>query len=379
MLKSIKNNFIIGRVRINVTGLSPEKLVNSASSKGIILYNVNRTEYTAFSAEVSSADFKRLKSLFPENVYKFNVTGHSGEVNKFNVNKKRIVLFLGIVIATAALMVLSRHTFKINVYGSSDAEKIKQQLISDGLIDWYWNLGGKISASEQKLTENNPEVLWSFISVKGVCVDVFIKEDTGGKIIQPSQGHVVAAKDCVIRNLIVSSGTAMVQNGQTVSKGQVLIDDKAVLGENEYKVTASGKAIASVWYIETGEVLCEQTVKQFTGNTHTTRILNVFGMNVALGGGNPFSSYQEEVTNVLSSNLPISIKEVCYRETVDTLKTVDVEREIKLTEKELCDKIFSYLPSEAKVAEINTTTEEENGIIKVYTYVETIEDVAQYN
>ena len=160
------------------------------------------------------------------------------------------------------------------------------------------------------------------------------------------------------------------------SKGQKLIDGSVQFGENIYSVTPQGRALASVWYYDFAEILLEETVAQPTGRTKTVRNLAIFGMNVSLGGQNEFEQFTAEKRLVNCAGLPIVIEETVYIETENIIVPVDKNAAVAQAEKELLDGLQLQLPEDAKIAETKTTVEEENGVIRVFVYIETIEDVA---
>ena len=363
MVKLIKNSFILGKARVRVTGLSLESLLNIAAENGIVLENVIRTEYACIEADVLRSDLKKLYRLIPEQSYKTALIGRRGVSFAVSANIRRIALLLGMVIAFSALIAVSQRTWEIRVTGSSHPEQIEQILREYGLLDWHSVVAGRIGEAEKMLTSGQEDILWSSISVKGAVVDVYIKEDKSLKPQAPLSGNIVAAKDCVIKNLIVTQGTAQVKNGQLVSKGQKLIDGSVQFGENIYNVTPQGRALASVWYYDSVEILLEEMTAQPTGNTKTVRNLAIFGMNVSLGGQNEFEQFTAEKRLINCAGLPIVIEETVYTETENILMPVDKEAAVAQAEKELLGSLQLQLP-------------EENGVVRVFVYIETIEDVA---
>lgn len=376
MVKLIKNNFILGKVRVKITGLSLESLLNLAAEQGILLENIVRTEYACIEADVPRGDYKKLCRLIPEASYKTAVLRRRGVSFAVSANVRRLALLLGMIAAFAGLIVASQRTWEIRISGSSHPEKIEQILRDYGLLDWHSAVAGRLEEAEKMLTSGQENILWSSISVKGAVVDVYIKEDTSLKPQETQSGNIVAAKDCVIKNLIVTQGTAQVKNGDVVSKGQTLIDGSVQFGENIYSVKPQGKALASVWYYDSAEILLEEPVVQPTGRTKTVKEVAIFGMNLSFGGQNEFEQFVVEERPVNCAGLPLAVREVTYIETENILVTVDKEAAIAQAEKELLANLQLTLPEDARIAETQTTVEEEGGIVRVVVYIETIEDVA---
>ena len=168
----------------------------------------------------------------------------------------------------------------------------------------------------------------------------------------------------------------MVKNGQTVSKGQMLIEASQKFGETVFSVNAKGRALASVWYYASEDISLESTVYKETGNLSDFFEINFFGIKINASGENEFDSFSEETKDVNTFFLPIKIKKPVRKETKSVTENIDREKCIKEAEASLINKLRLQIPEDAEIYETKTTVTEEDGIMNVSVYIETVENVA---
>ena len=374
MLKLIRSNFS-SYTRIKFLGLNTQKILNIASQNKIVLKNVVRTDYASLEADVSAQDVKRLKRLVGEE-YKCISVKRKGVYYSISTNKNRICLFASLLLAVATLITFSNRIFVVRVHGYENEDKIVQLVKEAGMVSWRQTALEKAQQVKDAIIASDKDILWSSISVKGSAIDVYIKKDNSLKIHQAQKGKLVASKDCVIKNLVVTSGTGKVENGQLVSAGQTLIEGKTTLGETEFSVPAEGKALASVWYFATEEIPLTESVYEKTGNVKTLRSVKVFGMTAGQKGNNSFEHFVSEQERIKCFFLPVEIIDTKITETKLKIIQTDRESATREAESQLKAKLLSGIPSDARLFETKTLLQEQDGMLKVSVYIETIENVA---
>lgn len=361
--------------RLRFTGLKIQDILNIAKENNVIIKNAVRVDYAVIEADVYKKHVKKLKSLLDENKYKVQTIKKQGSAYKLSANKKRIFLWILLPVMIIALYLLFSRTWQVKVIGAED-ESIKNIAIENGMLDWRSNAINRIEDVEELILKSDNEILWCNISINGTVVEVYVKKNTFYKAEEPDSGNIVAEKDCIIRNLIVTSGTAKVKNGQNVSKGQMLIEATQKFGEEYFSVKAEGSAIASVWYYASKEVSLEKEFTEETGNYIAFYEINLFGKKVQSKNAKAFESYREVREQTENYFLPVKIEKVTRYETKTVTRTVDKLEAINEAEKEIINKLKLQIPEDAKVYETNTITEESEGTVKVGVYIETVENVA---
>lgn len=370
------NGDLYSYARIRFVGLDTQHILNTAASNDIVLKNITRTGQAVLEADVYRIDIKKLKRLLGENKYKLTVIKTKGAWYKLSANFKRFGLWIGMLTAVCALFIILSRTWTVEVVGYGDAEAIAETVKRCGMLDWRQRAYDRIEHTQAAIGEGFDDILWNSVSVNGTVVTVYIKEDTTRKPEEAETGNIVAKKDGVVRNLIVTGGTGTVENGSTVSEGDILIEGIQLFGETAFPVKAEGKALASVWYYDYREIPLEETVYVRTGNKKTVEKISFFGMDFTLGGDNVFEHFDTESEKVNTCFLPIKLEKYTYYENVPTVSAIDKVQKTAEIEAELLSVLKLTVPNEAKIYETKTTVEEGDGVLKIGVYIETVEDIA---
>ncbi len=374
MIKLLYGN-LYSYERLRFTGLNTQNILNLSSENGIVIRNAKRCDYAVMEADVYRKHVDKLKKLL-NNKYKIDTLKRHGASYKITSNSKRFFLWATMALALIGLFVLFSRTWSVKVVGYDNVAAIEEIVSKQGMLNWRNKVVNKTEELENVISKSDPDILWNSVFINGTVVEVYIKTDDSLKVPQIQQGNIVAKKDCVIRNLIVTGGTAKVLNGQTVSKGQVLIEASQKFGEEVFPVKAEGKAIASVWYYDSEEVPLKDTVFEETGNINAFFEIKFFGMNITTKGKNDFEHFSEEKEEINTFFLPIKINKIKQKELHSVVKSVNKEEKIKVIEAEIINRLKLTLPENAEIYETKTTAEESDGYLKIDVYIETVEDVA---
>jgi hypothetical protein len=88
------------------------------------------------------------------------------------------------------------------------------------------------------------------------------------------------------------------------------------------------------------------------------------------------TNFKEEIKEINTFFLPLKIKKITRSETEEITVSIDKEQAINEAEKEIINRLKLQLPEKAEVYETKTSVQENDGIIKVSVYIETVENVA---
>ena len=369
------NGYLYSYARLRFTGLNTQEIFNKAYQNGIVIKNAVRTEYTQLEADVYRFQIKKLKKLLG-NKYKITTVKKRGVVYKISAVKKRIALLLSLALAFSGIGFVFSRTWSVKVIGYHNEKAIVEIVKNSGMLGFKKGLTDKIYEVQAKISQSDKNILWNSISINGTVVEVYIKEDKTLKVEQAQAGNLVASKDCVIRNLIVHSGSGQVTNDTTVKKGQLLIEAKQKFGEEYFPCKAEGIARASVFYSDSVSVPINETVYIETGNVKNLCQIKFLGINVVAGGKNQFATSYKTTEEINTFFLPIKITKINYNQTQAKTVAQDKETIILQAQNQLLTKLNQQIPSDATIYKTDTTIFESDGVITVYTSIETIENVA---
>lgn len=320
---------MVGYVRILVEGYYIEQFINLCSKKQIILKNLERKDNITILADIDKNEFKRLKEIARKTKCKIKIKKKIGLPFVLKRYKKR-KLFLGILLFIIILIfVLSKFIWNIEIECDEDIsqEEILALAEEEGLK--LGVLKNSIDTKDiiNKIRLERDDVAWVGIDIEGTNAVIKIeKADETPEIIDEDEYcNIVADKEGIITKVSAVNGTPLVEEGDVVTIGDVLIAGwiEGKYTETQY-VHSYGEIEAKVWYSNTQKIYFEETQKQETGNVETKYSVKINNFEINLGKSLPnFEKYDtiEMVKKLkLFSDfyLPIEIIKYEYTEYTET-------------------------------------------------------------
>ena len=272
-------NYLIGYVVIRVEGLSLEKFINLTVSRGIHLWGINRQNYTTLTAKISIKGFRQLHGISHKIRCRIRIVDKRGLPFILFRYRHRKMLAAGLILFLFIIYGLSSFVWTVEVEGAEEInpQKVLSELESLGVkagvlksdIDSLW--------IENQLIIRIPELSWASLEIRGSKAVLRVRESVLPPVLidRDTPCNVVAAKDGIIDKMIVLDGQAMVSEGQTVKKGQLLIsgiiEHPNTIGVRY--VHSMGKIIARTWYEETVELSLKEPFRQRTGRRSEIRYI----------------------------------------------------------------------------------------------------------
>lgn len=329
-------SYILGYVNIEVEGYFIERFINICNSKKIFLWNMKRKHSTIIRVNIGIRDFKKIKEIAKKTKCRVKIQKKRGIPFILHKYKKRKIFAIFFILLIIAVITLSNFVWNIEVIGNNkiSAEEIIKDLADDNF---------KVGTSKTNLNTKNiidkirlkrSDLAWIGIDIKGTNAIVKIVEaDLKPDIIKEEEYcNIVATKDAMIVKINAQNGTAVVKEGDIVTKGTVLIQGWL---EGQFTgiryVHANGEVQAKVWYYQKISVPLKQTKKIKTGkeeNKYSVKINN-FEINL-LKGVPKFQNYDTIETSKklkLFSDfyLPIEIHQKTYQEYEEQEITYSIE------------------------------------------------------
>ena len=245
--------FILGYVKIKVTGFAPERFMNLIISHEFVVWNVETIEngYTFYTGRKNLAE---MKPYFHKTRMRFHIESRHGLPYVLKKHRKRSFFVLGFGICLFILYILSLFVWEIKVEGE---DKLVNEAILKYVEEKYVPLGTRISnvdcaSLEVCLKERYSDISWISCNLDGTVLYINLVE--GVNLVSESQddktGDIVALKDGAIEKIITRTGTPIAKVGDTVKKGDILIsgtvyiyDDYNEILETDY-LKADGDVIA---------------------------------------------------------------------------------------------------------------------------------------
>ena len=224
------------------------------------------------------------------------------------------------------------------------------------------------------------------IDIEGTNVKVkIVKAKEEPEIINNNEYcDIVAKKSGTITKIIAQNGTAVVNEGDTVNVGDILI--KGIM-EGKYteprRVHSLGIIEAEINYEKTKEVFFEKEEYIETGKQENKYELNYKNKKIKLYKNlSTFEFFKTEYTSKklrLLENfyLPISITKIINKEQTKELKKYTLNEAIEFAVKELTLKLENEIPSNENIIDKNVKTTENEASVVVTLNYKTIEEIGE--
>lgn len=184
---------------------------------------------------------------------------------------------------------------------------------------------------EKLVAESSDDLAFAEAYIDGIRLVVNVREQLPELVGEQTEGKVVASSDAIVTRVEVSGGTAVVKAGDTVRKGETLIEDYIVVGDpldpehEEIKTAAEGDVYGRVWYVQRLNVplVAERTVR--TGRKYVSSALRINDKTVlSAKSDHGFGEWELEcVSKPLGSVLPLTLDTYTWYETATERFEVD--------------------------------------------------------
>ena len=274
MYVKILLKYIFGYLNVRIEGFFVERVINKAMSDKILFWNVKRDKSTIVYANVGKNDFEQLSKISESNNCVINIIEQRGVPFLWIRYKKRKAFFIMIIVLFMVLYALSNFVWNIDVEGLNkiDKESIINELEKEGLKIGKFSKNIDTKKIINKIRLDREDISWIGIEIVGTNAKVKIVEAEEKPQIVDDQDYcnIIAAKDAQIVKISAQSGVPVVEEGDFVTKGQILI---AGWMEGKYTGTryvhSSGEIKAKVWYSEKMRMPLNRTESMRTGNFET--------------------------------------------------------------------------------------------------------------
>lgn len=277
-----------------VEGLSLEKLLNRCAQEGIRLRRVCRCGAKRATGSVRAADWAALSALCERMGFRLTQGEASGPVRLAGLFRRRALLVTGVLAFLVLLWGLTSCLWFVRVTGAGPyagevARILQAHEIRPGRLRYTLD----VAALQRDLHSQLTGLAWVGVEVSGVYLTVScVQAEPADEAQADGPADLVAARDGVVRALRVYAGTPLVQAGDVVRKGQVLVrgEERAFDGAVT-PVRAAGEVEARVWY--TGEATVSGTLLQTepTGRVQEARTLCTPFFQIAFEEGTDFTDY----------------------------------------------------------------------------------------
>lgn len=357
---------------IKATGFASERFMNMLSYRGVYLWDVGM-EGAGVQMKAARKDLPMLEMCAEKTGCRLEVLGYGGLPARMRRFRRRQALTAGVLLFSAGLYLLSSFVWVIRVEGNErvDTAEILAHCRDMGLSPGAWKKNVDLEQVTKTLLLDFPDLSWVSVGIKGTDASIKIAEtiEKAEMVDKETPCSIVAAMDGVILKITAERGTPLVQAGDVVQKGDVLISSTVLIGlegeeQHEEYVAAEGFVEARVWQSIAEELPLTYEEKVYNGEVKTNTLLEAWGRE--LDFIRPAQESALSDTELLSEKqlalgdfrLPVSIKKEQYLGYVLEQKSRTVEEARALLEEELTKKVTQQLSEYGTIEKLEIHYEE---------------------
>lgn len=352
-----------GYVTFIASGGFFERFLNLISKRNIDLWEMKTTP-GEITGNVYVKDYKILSELAKQCGVRLRAKKRFGLPFLVHKYRKRVGIFIGLTAFFLLIIVMQSFVWTLDVKGNerNSTERVNYVLGELGLRPGAFIPMLNLREIEDKAVLELDHIAWFTINNYGSKIVVEMKESTDPPdvIDKDAAVNVVASKAGVIRKTEIYAGKSVIEVGNVVAKGDLLVS--GILDNDPNKIEfkhARAKIFADTYFDEIFEVLKEEKIKTKTGNAFDRNYIVLFGCKIPLFIAFPVSGEYETTISVTALHLfgmelPISLQSVHYEECKTQTNIYDRES----AKKELNDIFSNYKTTQLTNAELlNEETE----------------------
>lgn len=342
------NKYKNGIITIEIIARVPEKFLNLLWKNDIVIKNIRRRNLTTIYAEVNLKDYREICDLAKRARGRIKIIDRKGisflvlKINRRKTIVGGILIFIGLIYYLSTFM----WGIKINTEKNVSPYEIRQDLVELGVKPGLSKNKLDLTVMEEKLVKTNDSIMWVRARMEGSQLIVSVAERQAPPIIEVDNQvcNIIASKDGIIERVYANSGTAVVENGQIVQMGDLLVKGEQGKEDSTYEVPADAEVIAKTFY-ENKTIIPKEIITSEKTGEKVEEVYVQFGNNKFFikKAENNFESYDKIV-----NNKTLYTKVVYYEVNKKTTKN-DVDSVIDKTVDELASKIIMNIDKSVQI------------------------------
>ena len=274
-----------GKIAIEISALSIEKILNALWKNNIQTSNVTRRNLTTIRCSIMYSEYKQAVNVVKKLKGKIKVIGMNGVIVFILQIKRRLSLAVGFVVFFILLYLLSNNIWAIDIETQNNLTpfEVRKELTSIGITPGIKKANINVYDIERKMEDLDDQIMWIRVRIEGSTLRVVIKEKINPPLTEKELPNEVLAKmDGEIKRVFTVSGNSAVVPGDIVKKGDVLILQKEGREGFEKEVKPSGTVIANTFYDKFMEVQISGEKLKRTGNKDSDIYINICNKKIYL-------------------------------------------------------------------------------------------------
>ena len=372
------------KLNVNIKGPNIEKFIKRLKNNNIEILNINYVSKNEINIKIYESDYDKVMSL--KTIYEIDILDYFGIIRfKNNLLSNKFVITM-VFVALLFLYIVTNIIFSIDIItNDSKMENLLKEELSEFGIKKYnfkksYNDIQKIK--QEILSKYRSEIDW--IEIESIGTKYIVRYEPRIESIENIDTplrHIIAKKDCIIKNLDISSGQIIKGINSYVKKGDIIVSGYIDLnGSVKDTVSSIGTVYGEVWYKV--EITYPFTYYESfeTGKENKVIVVKFLNKNIELFNFNKYKTKNIEEKTILKNNiLPIKLVYQVQRETNVINEKLNEEELIKKASKKALEKIEAKLKDNEYVSDykvLSKSVHDESVTLNIFFSV--VEDVTDY-
>ena len=370
-------NFIRGYYTVTVEGLGTESFLNYLIRNKITVYNVNRIDKTKIQFNIDRSNFKKLKKIHRSNKFDIKVKKQTG----IPFIARRIYTYRGMVICAiiSFIILMSTSQFVTDVYITApegiDKSALKKELYIQGVKPGVYKKNIDRKIVRENIMMKFKQIAYVSINVKGtnIFVNITKKDESKNDEENSNYCNIIAEKDGIIEKVVPRSGEPLVDEGDIVKKGDVLINGANTSALPEVWATTFYEAKKTSNYID--------IKNQRTGNKKNVYTISFYDKKYKILRNIKYKDYEiENKTHQLKLGdytFPIKITTSIFYEVRKVENKIDVNKLREELSSQVLKELQYKIPVSARIIDSKDKYNIGKNMIEYVVTVTTKEDIAK--
>jgi similar to stage IV sporulation protein len=233
----------------------------------------------------------------------------------------------------------------------------------------------------------NSELSWVGVEIKGTRLIISVREGVEPPVVIPVDKpcHIIAERDGIVTSVKAKNGLALVKEGDTIIKGQILISGNIESIRPEFgvkQVHAIGEVVARTWYEVKKEVPAKEIVRKRTGNEWSKTSIYFLDFKIPLPSGkNPFVLFESSIFDkapVIGKKfrLPFGVTIHRFFELYEEDRVLDHDQAVEIARNSAEIELRNMVSADAEVVDKQMRLIAEENTEYLIVTLECVEDIA---
>ena len=324
--------WLFGFVTARVVGSELEAFLNQSVQWGLTFWKMERVDPVTLQVKLPAVQWRRLEALADRMGCQIEDVQRRGVPYFWGRFRRRYGLLVGLALCLVCFGVGSRTILTFDITGNEtvSSQEILGQLRLCGVSVGTYGPDIPIRQVENQMMQALSQLSFFSLNIHGTRAEIIVREQDAIPDLRPENvpGNVIAEASGEITHIEPWAGDALVQEGDGVAAGDVLISgamemdtsNPLELERPKRLVHAEGKVLASTRRTLTACLDLTAQGKQYTGEETTHYTLSLLGKRVKFfrKSGISYSNYDTMIklkswTPPLGDCLPIVWEKEVYR------------------------------------------------------------------